>query len=166
MIAVTAGGVLVGLAFLAAFLVKKWPGKKVLKSPVDVAVDFLPFLFGYAYGTLGTLALGGLIGWAFDTATWILNWLGDVALWVGVGAEVGTSAQGTYLPLTLPGTYVVVLLTVIVVCVIRFRACGPEVGHGTLTGALLSTSTSVAGALATPLAQAANWTGSWLFGPG
>lgn len=165
MIGVTAGGVTVGLALLATYLIKWWPGIKSLQASFITHLGrLLPFISGAAYGALGALSVMGLIGWFFDTVIFVSNWLGDVALLLGVGAKAGMSAQGSYLPLTQQGSYMVALLTAVVLAVIRWRACGPEVKRGAVCGALLGTSAGVAGLVAVPLAQAANWAGATVYG--
>jgi hypothetical protein len=164
-IVVTAGGVTLGLYLLARRLIPWWPGLKGLMSdPRGAVVDLIPFAFGWAYGALVTVSVMGLIGWIGDTIVWVSSWLGDAALWIGVGADAGVSAQGNYLPLTTQGTYIVLLLTGIVLLVIKFRKSGPEMKLGTWCGALLGTSAGVAGFTAVPLAQAANWLGATVYG--
>lgn len=160
MIWATLGGVTIGLGILIWYLIEWFPGKKALmKDPFGRITSLLPFLFGWAYGALGVLSVGGLIGWVFDSALWITNWLGDAALWLGVGAEAGVSSRGTYLPLTTYGSCAVLLATVAIVAVIKFRRCGRDVKLGTWCGAALGTSGGVAGLAAVPLAQGANWMG-------
>ena len=165
MIVATMGGVTVGLWLLARFLIRWYPGLESIRSkPQHAVVDLIPFAFGWAYGALATLSVAGLIGWLFDTLLWISNWLGDAALWIGVGADAGVSSRGNYLPLTTPGTYMVLLLTGIVLAVIKFRKCGSEVKTGAWCGACLGTSAGIAGLTAVPLAQAVNWLGEILYG--
>lgn len=165
MIWATAGGVTIGLGILAWYLISWFPGKKpLLSDPLTHVARLLPFVFGSAYGTLGILTVGGLIGWIFDTTLWIANWLGDVALMIGVGASAGVSAQGRYLPLTSLGSLAVFLLTVIVVAIIKKRPSGDDVKKGVLCGACLGTSAGIAGLAAVPLAQAANWLGGVVYG--
>lgn len=165
MIWATAGGVTVGLCLLGWTLVSWYPGKKALAhQPLEHVARLLPFTLGWVYGTLATLTVGGLIGWLFDAILWISNWLGDAALWLGVGAKAGISSRGNYLPLTTFGSCAVVLLTVVVLAVIKKRACGPEVKRGAWCGACLGTSAGVAGLVAVPLAQAANWLGATVYG--
>lgn len=166
MIWATAGGVTIGLGILAWFLIDWWPKdeKKFMDSPLELVAQLIPFLFGWAYGALAILTVGGLIGWAFDTALWIANWLGDAALYLGVGASAGVSSRGNYLPLTSLGSCAVLLLSVIVVAVIKKRKCGPDVKKGMFCGMCLGTSAGVAGLAAVPLAQAANWLGATVYG--
>lgn len=165
MIWATAGGVTIGIAILAWVLIEWFPGKKqLLSKPLEHASRLLPFLLGAAYGTLGILSVGGLIGWAFDTALWVMNWLGDVALVIGVGASAGVSSRGEYLPLTDAGSMLVFLLTVAVIGFIKKRPSGGDVKKGMLCGAGLGTSAGVAGLVAVPLAQATNWLGETVYG--
>jgi hypothetical protein len=162
-IVVTAGGVLVGLYLLTAFVLDWYPKggyKALMKDPAGYVFTALPYLYGFAYGTLGILALGGLIGWAFDTALWVSNWLGDAAGWLAVGTKMGASATGRYLPLTAGGSWIMVYLTGLTLLLIRKRQCGAYVKLGTLTGATLGTWSLVNGFTGVPLAMAANWAGA------
>lgn len=165
MIWATAGGVTIGMGVLVWFAIDWFPGKKpLLSDPVTHAGKLLPFLFGFAYGTLAILTVGGLIGWWFDTTLWIANWLGDVALMIGVGASAGVSSRGSYLPLTSLGSMMMVLLTVAVIAIIKKRPSGSDVKKGTLCGVCLGTSAGVAGLVAVPLAQGVNWLGQTVYG--
>lgn len=161
MIWATIGGVTVGLAVAIWYLVRTWwPGLKRLKSqPLEHAANLIPFLFGWAYGALGVLSVAGLIGMAFDWGLWAMNWLGDVALYLGVGADAGISSRGQYLPLTTTGSALVLLLTIGV-----FAAGSRAVRLGTISGAGMGTSAGVAGLAAVPLAQGANWLGETVYG--
>lgn len=160
----TLGGVTFGLAFLVHYLIKTLPTLKAArKDPFGTAFSLVPFVYGGAYGTLGTLAVGGLLGWAFDTALWITNWLGDVALYLGVGTSAGISSRGNYLPLTTYGSAAFFLLTVVTMALIKFRKCGWDVKIGTLCGMSLGASGGVAGLVAVPLAQGCNWLGEFVY---
>lgn len=161
---VTVGGVSIGLAILGRFLTLWWPGRKALtgKHAVNQIGRLLPFLTGWCYGVLATLTLGGIIGWAFDTAVWAANWLGDAALVWGVGGEWGQSVQsGQYLPLTGPGHGLMLVLTTCLVAAIRKN---PDIAPGAVCGALLGTSAGIAGFAAVPLAQGVNVSAEVLFG--
>ena len=165
MTGVTAGGVTLGVGILVWYLIGWYKGHKALmKDPLKQVGELVAFAFGWAWGTLGTLSVMGLIGWAFSTLRVISNWLGDAALVIGVNATAGKSAQGNYLPLTTQGSYVMVLATIVAVAVMKKRACGGEVKMGAWVGATLGTSAGVAGVTAVPLATAANWLGSQVYG--
>lgn len=163
---VTVGGVTVGLAILAHYLVTWWPGLKSLKKdPLGQAAQVAPFLAAWAYGALTLLTVGGLIGWAADTALWISNWLGDVALVWGIGGTTGQAASRTsYLPLTQTGGALVLILTVAVLAAVKKSRYGKDIKLGAWCGICLSTSAGVAGFAAAPLAQAANWAGATVYG--
>ncbi|MFJ3590125.1 hypothetical protein ACIQUY_31895 [Streptomyces sp. NPDC090231] len=167
---VTFGGVTVGLLLLAQALVSWWPGAKTLrKDPARAAAALLPFLAAWSYGVLAILTVGGLIGWVADTALWISNWLGDVALVWGVGGEPGQHGPTVaYLPLTQTGGAVVLILTVVIIAAARRKKTPDEVRSGLKKGAwcgiCLGTSAGVAGFAAVPLAQAVNWAGGALYG--
>lgn len=163
---VTFGGVTVGLLLLGYTLVMWWPGTKTLrKDPVRSAGALLPFLAACSYGVLAILTVGGLIGWVADTALWISNWLGDVALVWGVGGEPGQHG-GTvaYLPLTQTGGAVVLILTAVVLAAVKKSKHGSNIKLGAWCGVCLGTSAGVAGFAAVPLAQAVNWAGGALYG--
>jgi hypothetical protein len=163
---VTYGGVTVGLIILGYHLATWWPGIKKLRSdPARQAAPLLPFLLSWSYGVLITLGVGGLIGWAADTALWISNWLGDAALVWGVGGQSGVRAASvTYLPLTQAGGGVVLILTAVMVVLARKPRYGSDVRAGTWCGICLGTSAGVAGFAAVPLATAANWVGGTIYG--
>ena len=167
MIVVTIGGVTVGLAILVRHFIQWWPEggyKALLKKPAAYAGDLLPFLFGWAYGALGILTTMGLIGWAFDTALWASNWLGDAALWIGVGEAPGQTAAGAPIQLSTVGNCMVLLLTVAVVTAVKKSKMGPPIKRGTWCGLCLGTSAGIAGAVAGPLAMGVNSLGAAVFG--
>lgn len=163
---VTLGGVTVGLCILAHFLVTWWPGRKALmKDPVRQASALAPFLLSWAYGVLTILGVGGLIGWAADTALWISNWLGDAALVWGVGGNAGQNAgRVSYLPLTQTGGALVLILTIGLVAAAKKSKHGSDISRGAWCGICLGTSAGVAGFAAVPLAQAVNWLGAAVYG--
>ncbi|MFD3741605.1 hypothetical protein [Streptomyces sp. NPDC058629] len=163
---VTIGGVTVGICILLATLVTWWPGLKPLqKNPLPHIARLAPFLAAWAYGVLAILTVGGIIGWIANTTLWITNWLGDVALVWGVGAESGRSAgTASYIPLTQTGTAVVLILTVVMIAAAKKSKHGSHLKMGTWCGITLGTSAGVAGFAAVPLAQAVNWAGSAVYG--
>jgi hypothetical protein len=157
--------VTVGLAVLINHLIDWYPGFDALKSkPVPYIMDLIPFALAWCYGALGILSAVGLIGWAFDTTLWVVNWLGDVALWLGVGQKAGVSSHGTYLPLTSTGSCLVFLLTVAFIAFRRKKTYAQCLNRGVLAGLCLATSSGVAGLAAVPLAQAVNWLGDATYG--
>jgi hypothetical protein len=164
---VTIGGVTVGLCILGYFVTSWWPGRKALtKDPLRHAADLAPFLFAWSYGCLTVLGIGGLIGWIADTALWISNWLGDVALVWGVGTAAGQAAGGTvYLPLTQTGGAIVLILTAVMVALVKKSTKhGQTLKLGAWCGLTLGTSAGVAGFAAVPLAQGVNWLGGTVYG--
>lgn len=164
MIGVTLGGVTIGLLLLGWELIKWWPGRKrLMKDPAGQLTALAPFLLAWCYGTLGVLTVQGIIAWAFDTALWASNWLGDAALWFGVGESVGQGAQGVYVPLTVFGNCAVFLMTGLMIAAIKFRPSGAQLKRGMWCGLCLGTSSSVAGLAAVPLAEAVNWLGQQIY---
>lgn len=163
---VTFGGVTVGLIILGWYLTTWYPGRKALtKDPVRYAAELLPFLLSWAYGCLAVLGVGGLIGWAADTALWISSWLGDAALVWGVGGQAGqTAGNSPYLPLTQAGGGLVLIMTACMVAAAKKSRHGSDIARGTWCGICLGTSAGVAGFAAVPLAQAVNWLGDGVYG--
>lgn len=164
MIYTTIGGVTIGLSILGWVLIQWWPGRKALmKKPLPHLSALLPFAVAWCYGALGTLATMGFIGWSFDTALWASNWIGDAALWFGVGERVGQAAQGVTTPLTTFGNCALVLMTVCMIAAVKFTPAGPQMKLGVWCGLCLGTSSSVAGLAAVPLAEAVNAIGSVVY---
>lgn len=165
--AITIGGITVGIMILASNLIKWWPGLKPLqKDPIRHAGRLLPFLLAWAYGALTILGIGGAIGWLAHTARWITTWLGDVALFWGVGIHMGQPAgRATYLPLTQTGGAIVLILTaIIIVAAKKSSKYGGDLVRGTWCGITLGMSAGVAGFAAAPLALGVNWLGDTLYG--
>lgn len=165
MITVTLGGVTVGLCILGWYLIKWYPGpEKFMKRPLGYIRQLLPFVLAWVYGCLGILCVMGLVGWAFDAALWASNWLGDAALWLGVGENPQQVAAGSYVPLTAFGNCVVLLATVCMVAAIKFRSCGTDLKLGMWCGLTLGTSASLAGTVAVPIAEGVNALGGLIYG--
>lgn len=165
MIGVTIGGVTIGLYLLLRHAIEWYPGLDQLKNrPLDYAGDWLPFLFAWAYGALGILVSMGLIGWAFDTALWASNWVGDAALWLGAGETPGRAAGTAYQPLGTLGNAAMVLVTLLMPTLIKHTKSGDAIKRGMWCGLCLGTSSTVGGLTAVPLAQGANWVGNTLYG--
>lgn len=163
---VTFGGVTVGLCLLAWHLTTWYPGYKALRSsPLDHAGRLMPFLVAWCYGCLTTLGIGGLIGWISGMALWISNWIGDVALFWGVGNEMGMVAHGgTVIPLGPTGAAFVLIATVVFLAAVKKSRYSSELKAGAWCGICLGTSAGVAGLAAAPLAQAAMWIGDAVYG--
>lgn len=163
---VTYGGVTVGLCILVATLIGWYPGYRTLKKkPVPFLGQLLPFVLAWSYGVLAILTVGGLVGWAADTALWISNWLGDVALVWGVGGEPGQHGPTVaYVPLTQTGGAIVLLLTIGMIVGAKKSKYGSDLKRGSWCGVCLGTSAGVAGFAAVPLAEAVNWAGGALYG--
>lgn len=165
MIAVTLGGVTVGICLLVWQAVIWWPGQKALmKAPVKHAAVLLPFLLAWAYGCLGILTTAGLIAAGFDVALWASNWIGDAVAWIGVGAETGVTAAGATLPLTGTGSLMVLILTVGMVAAIKKSKNAADLKRGVWCGLCLGTSSSVAGLAAVPLANGVNAAAGVVYG--
>jgi hypothetical protein len=164
MIVVTLGGVTVGLILLMWQITDWWPGVKGLrKAPARHAGALLPFLLAWAYGVLGVLTTNGLIAWAFDTALWASNWIGDAVAWIGVGARTGVTAAGATLPLTGTGSLLVLILTACMIAAVK-KTGSADLKRGVWCGLCLGTSSSVAGLAAVPLANAVNGAAGVVYG--
>ncbi|MFJ6566443.1 hypothetical protein ACIQNU_03425 [Streptomyces sp. NPDC091292] len=163
---VTVGGVTVGICILITALVRWWPGLKALKKdPLGHAGRLLPFLIAWAYGVLAILTVGGLIGWAADTALWISSWLGDAALVWGVGGQAGQHApEPAFVPLTQTGGAIVLILTAALIAAAKKSKYGHDITTGAWCGICLGTSAGIAGFAAVPLALAVNWLGDTVYG--
>jgi len=165
MIGVTIGGVTVGLAILVWQWFSWWPGRaSLLKKPVKHIGGLAPFLLAWAYGALATLTTMGLIGMAFDMALWASNWLGDAALWFGVGHPPGRTAAGAPIALSGFGTCIVFLATIAIVGAIKFRpAIAGDLKRGAWCGCCLGTSATFSAIVAVPLANGTNWIGALVY---
>jgi hypothetical protein len=148
MIVVTLGGVTVGLILLMWQITDWWPGVKGLrKAPARHAGALLPFL----------------LAWAFDTALWASNWIGDAVAWIGVGARTGVTAAGATLPLTGTGSLLVLILTACMIAAVK-KTGSADLKRGVWCGLCLGTSSSVAGLAAVPLANAVNGAAGVVYG--
>lgn len=164
MVVTTIGGVTIGLSILGWEIIEWWPGRKaLLKHPAKHVEALLPFVIAWAYGALATLTTLGAIGAIFDAALWASNWLGDAALWFGVGTKVQQGAQGPYAPLTVFGNCAVFLMTICMIAGAQRPTVGPQLKRGVWCGLCLGTSSSVAGLAAVPLAQGVNWLGDVIY---
>jgi hypothetical protein len=164
---VTYGGVTVGLCLLIHQAVTWYPSRKALmKDPLKHAARLLPFLASWAYGCLTTLGIGGIIGTASSATLGLSNWLGDVALFWGVGERGGQlAAAKTFVPLSGPGAALVLIATVGFVAAVK-KASEERAGvlkRGAWCGITLGTSAGVAGFAAVPLALSANWIGDHIY---
>lgn len=155
----TVGAVMLGLLFLGMEVRNEWPGLKQVQSrPLGFALDMLPFLRAWCVGALTVMVASGLIGFFGDFALWGLNFFGDGALIVGVGAKGGTAPGSTSQPLSEGGLGVTLLL----VCWLFPR--GRSQWFGWLSGVGMGLSAGVAKFAAVPLASGVNIAGTWLTG--
>lgn len=163
----TMGSFTIGLGIVGHHLFTWWPGRKSLQSdPTGSLISFLPFAFGYAYGMLLILGVGGLVGWIADAVVWGVGWVGDGALVFGVGgSRQSLSVEGQSLALT-NGGLMIVLVIMFIAAALRKRTAHlkQDIGRGTLGGILTGTVPSVSAAFAIPLASAVNVAGAWLPG--
>ncbi|WP_328962954.1 hypothetical protein [Streptomyces virginiae] len=164
MITPTLGAVLFGLIFLIWEIAVWYPGVKTLQSsPLPHLGDLLPFLICWSIGALTVMVVGGIVGWAGDTALWGLNTFGDGLLIYGVGAQTGTAPGSAAAPLTQGGLFMTLLILAAFIARRRRGATGSK-WRGWLSGIGLGLTGSIARYAAVPLASGANLAGAWLTG--
>lgn len=160
----TLGAVVLGLGLVILNLGTWWPGLPSLKKkPRPHLVRLLPFLYGYAFGTLAILCAGGVLGWTASGVLWGGGWLGDGALVYGVGGFREDVSRASQTFLTNGGRAMILLLWFVVIVILRRNERTRKmVMQGILAGVLLGTVRGVAGVLAIPLASTVNLAGAWL----
>ena len=160
----TVGSVILGLGLVILNVGTWWPGRKAMQKDALGQVGLLlPFIFGYAFGTLAILCAGGLLGFLADFTLWGGSWLGDGALIYGVGGMREDVSRGPQQALTNGGHAMTLLLCFVVVVVLRKRENARKmVKQGIAAGVLLGTVRGVAGVMAIPLASSVNFLGAWL----
>ncbi|MFG2976280.1 hypothetical protein ACGFYY_25270 [Streptomyces sp. NPDC048331] len=164
MITPTLGAVLFGLIFLIWEIAVWYPGVKTLQSrPLPQLGELLPFLICWSIGALTVMVVGGIVGWAGDTALWGLNTFGDGLLIYGVGAQTGTAPGSAAAPLTQGGLFMTALVLAAFIARRRRGATGSK-WRGWLSGIGLGLTSSIARYAAVPLASGANLAGAWLTG--
>lgn len=164
MITPTLGAVLFGLIFLIWEIAVWYPGVKTLQSqPLPQLGELLPFLICWSIGALTVMVVGGIVGWAGDTALWGLNTFGDGLLIYGVGAQTGTAPGSTAAPLTQGGLFMTLLILAAFIAR-RRRGATASKWRGWLSGIGLGLTNSIARYAAVPLASGANLAGAWLTG--
>ncbi|MFD6968363.1 hypothetical protein [Streptomyces sp. NPDC059949] len=164
MITPTLGAVLVGLLFLVIEVAVWFPSIKALRAnPLGYLGDLLPFVLCWGIGALTVMVVGGVVGWAGDTALWGLNTFGDGLLVFGVGASTGTAPGSEAAPLTQGGLFMTVLVLAGFIARWKKGAKGSKL-RGWLSGIGMGLSAGVARYAAVPLASAVNVAGVWLTG--
>jgi hypothetical protein len=160
----TLGGLLFGLIFLIWEIAVWYPGLKALQaSPLTHLGELLPYLICWAIGALTIMVVGGIVGWAGDTALWGLNTFGDGLLVYGVGGKSGAAPGSTGAPLTEGGLFMTVLVLAGFIARRKRGAKGSK-WRGWLSGVGMGISGGVARYAAVPLASAVNIAGAWLTG--
>jgi hypothetical protein len=160
----TLGAVLAGLLFLVWEIAVWFPGIKALRTnALEYLGDLLPFIICWGIGALTVMVVGGVVGWAGDTALWGLNTFGDGLLVYGVGAATGTAPGSAGAPLTQGGLFITVLVLGGFIARRKRGAKGSK-WRGWLSGIGMGLSAGVARYAAVPLASAVNVAGVWLTG--
>ena len=159
---VTVGGAVLGLCLLGYRLTLWWPGLKGLK--VAHVMQLLPFVYAFAYGVLGILCVGGIIGAAFDFVLWGSNWLGDAAFVVGVGGPMGHEVTvPVTTPLTVGGCAMFLVCTAVFAALMKKKKqLRSDLKLGAWAGCTLGMTKLVALVAAPALASAANLAGAWI----
>mgnify|MGYP003576819083 CR=1 FL=1 len=161
--AINLGAVALGVGIILAFLIR-WHLKEKRRWGALV-----PFVLSLLYGMLAALAALG--AWSLlGVTTWVALWAGNLAGYVGLVWGVGGTApdvtRAQQVALT-PGGYVIVfLLTVVLLCLLRW---GPQQSKqkivlGCLAGILVALSGTVAGIAAVPLGSGVNLAGAGFTG--
>lgn len=160
----TLGAVLIGAVLIVIEVAIWFPTIKTLQSrPLQSSGELLPFILCWAIGALTVMVVGGIVGWAGDTALWGLNTFGDGLLVYGVGAETGTAPGSPAAPLTQGGLFMTVLVLAAFLARRKQGAKGSK-WRGWLSGIGMGLSGGVARYAAVPLASAMNIAGVWLTG--
>ncbi|MGW6913728.1 hypothetical protein ACWGB8_07900 [Kitasatospora sp. NPDC054939] len=153
---VTLGGLCVGISIVIGIGVRWW------FHEAHKPAAAVPYLLAIAYGMIGIISTGGLLSGTFGIALWGASGLGDLALVFGVGGSTSDTTRAQQVALTSGGYVVVLLLTVTILCLAKWAtAISPrKLAVGSLAGACLGLSGTVAGAAAVPLASAVNAAGA------
>lgn len=160
----TLGAVLIGFAFIVWEIGDWFPGVKALRgNAVAHLGGLLPFLISWCVGALTVMVIGGLVGWAGDTALWGLNTFGDGLLVYGVGAQTGTAPGSAAAPLTQGGLFITALV-IIGFLARRNRGAKASKWRGWGAGIGLGLSAGIARYAAIPLVSGVNLAGAWLTG--
>lgn len=163
---ITLGGFVLGAGLLVHALIGWWPGVKPLrKHPTRHAASALPLVLGYAFGTLLAMCAGGLVGWLLNFSMWGVSWAGDAGLVWGVGGDGGdiVASRGPRQLLTNGGhAFVLISLFVFSAVCRKSEAVRAVLIKSACAGVLLGLVPGVLGAMAVPLATAANVSMAWL----
>lgn len=156
--AINLGGVTLGVSIVLAYLMR-WVMKE--KKRWNALV---PFVLSLLYGMLAALAALG--AWSLlGVTTWVALWAGNLAGYVGLVWGVGGTApdvtRAHQLALTPGGYAVVFLLTIVLLCLLKWgpKQSKAKILLGALAGILVALSGNVAGVAAIPLGSGVNFAG-------
>ncbi|MGW0550544.1 hypothetical protein [Streptomyces altiplanensis] len=123
----TLAGCTVAVAIMAIYLRKWWTGGRTLK-------DLFPMVQGFVTGALGTVCVGGLMGWLSGCTRQTANGGGGKVITGTTGTDSGAPlATGSMGQLTPEGGVVVFLITVLLV--VSYKAASKD-DKGRLLGFL------------------------------
>lgn len=122
-------GATLAIGIMAVYLRKWWTGGRALK-------DLIPMVQGFITGALGTICLGGLMGWLAGCTRQASNGVGGKVITGTTGTESGSPlAGGSIGQLTPEGGVVVFLLTIGLV--VSYKAAAKD-EKGRLVGFLIA----------------------------
>ncbi|MFH8369177.1 hypothetical protein [Streptomyces sp. NPDC018031] len=162
-VALTAGGLLVGLVILAWYGVRWWHANKNKKQSKDWKA-LGPLGYGVLLGILGAAVTGGILGWVFTRVRSASNATGEKVLGSATGANGHAVASTQLPPLTVGGAILTVLVFVAAIALWKRwdKAEQKMIGAGAVSGATLGTSAGVAGSGALALVPLINSIGDSL----
>ena len=160
---VTVGGVTIALIILGRTLWMWWPGVGALRKSWQQHLLLLgPFLGAFCYGVLIPMTAGGILLNVGNAGVSLMNWLGDAALWLGVGSEwAQPAARAESITLGWQGNALMLVFAFLIPVWAKREG---DVWPGVVCGLGLGTSAGVTGLVAVPLSQAWNVAGQTVYG--
>lgn len=154
---VTLGGVTIGLLALARTGFDWWPGRKAFtgskRDKLDLVLPLAPFVWGFSYGVLACLTHGGIVLWLMSWIVTIISTVGDWALLIGVGSDLGQAAERASVSKLSAQANAAMLLLTGIVWFARARWANPDLTRGIVCGLSLGLTSGIAGQAAAPLAR-------------
>lgn len=161
--AINLGGVTLGVGIVLAYLMRWYLMEKKRWGAL------VPFILSLLYGMLAALAALGAVS-LLGAVTWVALWAGNVAgytalVW-GIGGNAPDVTRAHQLALTDGGYAVVFLLTIVLLCLLKWgpKQSKGKILMGCLAGILVALSGNVAGVAAIPLGSGVNLAGTGFTG--